>query len=77
MFIGEEIYITLDWDVIRRVLTEDERPPRPIGNDGSVPMPDGLWGLLQRCWAEPTKRITMSEVAVNLAEICPHTMASN
>ncbi|TCD63446.1 hypothetical protein EIP91_005387 [Steccherinum ochraceum] len=69
MFIGEEIYISLDWKIISRVLAEAERPSRPSGIADSVAMSDELWALVQKCWAEPNARLTMSDVTLELEKM--------
>ena len=62
MFTGSEIFISLNWDVISRILSKDKKPSRPTGRDDSIAMPDALWEVVQKCWREPGERVTMREV---------------
>ncbi|THH17740.1 hypothetical protein EUX98_g9067 [Antrodiella citrinella] len=72
MFIGEEIYISLDWEMISRILAQDKLPPRPTGkSEGSMAMADDLWALVQSCWTEPETRLTMLEVVAELSRMRP------
>jgi len=59
-----------DVQVILSIVVQKQTPPRPVDDDASLWLSDGLWSLMQRCWHKDAQsRPSMAQVASHIMEI--------